>query len=79
MTNVCSKCGEEKSVKEFHRKGYNKDGSVKYRSCCKDCFKEYYKENKEAILDQQAEYYKENSEYILKQQKEYHKSKKKVA
>lgn len=36
---VCGTCGELKPVSEFYRDGVDKDGSIKYRRDCKDCYK----------------------------------------
>jgi hypothetical protein len=57
-TKVCSKCGEEKDIKEF----------VKNTKTCKQCIKiynekyqkEYYIKNKESINKKHKEYYKNN-------------------
>ncbi len=33
----CSKCGKIKPFEEFHKNGFKKDGTQKYRSYCKEC------------------------------------------
>jgi len=65
----CTKCGEEKLIDEFNKNGKNKDGSVRYKSRCKVCVKEYneeyYKENKEYYSEYQKKRYDENKEYYF--------------
>ena len=51
-TKVCSKCGEEKSISEFHKDKSTKDGLKSY---CKSCAKEYkkaYRHTKEGLARQ---------------------------
>lgn len=36
-TKTCIKCNITKPLSEYHRSGYHKDGSIKYRSYCKEC------------------------------------------
>ena len=36
-TKICSKCGIEKSLSEYHKNGFKSDGSQKYRGYCKAC------------------------------------------
>lgn len=36
-TKVCSKCGIEKPVTEFHKNGFDRQGNQKYRGYCKAC------------------------------------------
>jgi hypothetical protein len=36
-TKVCSKCGVEKSVTEYHKNGFDRQGNQKYRGYCKEC------------------------------------------
>ena len=62
----CYKCHEIKAVSEFGKNKNNKDG-VDTR--CKDCRKEYYKQNAEHY----AEYYKQNADKIKEQNAEYRK------
>jgi len=60
-TKVCSKCGKEKSVTEFHK---HKGGKYGVRSACKACVKayhaRYYAENCEKALAYSAKYQKAN-------------------
>lgn len=36
---VCGTCGELKPVEEFYKDGKDKNGKIKYRRDCKDCYK----------------------------------------
>ena len=36
---VCGTCGELKPVSEFYRDGKDRNGNVRYRRDCKDCYK----------------------------------------
>ena len=36
-TKICSKCGLELPVTEFHKNGFDRDGKQKYRGYCKKC------------------------------------------
>ena len=36
-TKICSKCGIEKPISEYHKNGFDKDGNQKYRGYCKQC------------------------------------------
>lgn len=46
---ICSKCKEIKKLSEFYKNKSQKDG---YNNWCKECVKEYKKENKEEISKQ---------------------------
>lgn len=37
--HMCGTCGQLKPVKEFYKDGTTRDGKVKYRRDCKDCYK----------------------------------------
>ena len=60
-TKVCAKCLEEKPLIEFGKHKGFKDG---LRYICKVCDnarrREYYKANKELVLDYQKDYYKKH-------------------
>tara|TARA_Y100000389_G_C17371096_1_gene469074 strand:+ start:237 stop:908 length:672 start_codon:yes stop_codon:yes gene_type:complete len=80
MTKVCSKCGVEKSLDDYHRDKTHKDGR---RTICKVCrsgtskySKEHYEKNKEKINKRKKEYYEKNKEVILEKAKEYYKENK---
>ena len=36
-TKICSKCGIEKPITEYHKNGFDRQGNQKYRGYCKDC------------------------------------------
>ena len=36
---VCGTCGELKSVDAFYKDGRDKNGKVRYRRDCRDCYK----------------------------------------
>ena len=36
-TKICSKCGIEKPLTEYHKNGFNSKGEQKYRGYCKTC------------------------------------------
>lgn len=37
--HVCGTCGQLKPLSEFYKDGTTKDGKVKYRRDCKECYK----------------------------------------
>ncbi|MDD4242711.1 MAG: hypothetical protein PHG08_00220 [Bacilli bacterium] len=77
MMKKCSKCGVEKELTEFSKNQYTKDGFKPHCILCiKRYKKEYYKTNKESIIEQQKEYYKNNKEYKKEYKKEYYKTNK---
>lgn len=55
-TKICSKCGLEKPLTEFHKNGFNSQGKQKYRGYCKTCANacetERYHKKKEFINSQ---------------------------
>ena len=66
ISKECSKCHEVKAVSEFSKNKSRKDG---VDAMCKDCRKEYYKQNAEHY----AEYYKQNTDKIKERNAEYYK------
>ena len=36
-TKICSKCGIEKPLSEYHKNGFDRQGNQKYRGYCKKC------------------------------------------
>ena len=36
-TKICSKCGIEKFISEYHKNGFDRSGKQQYRGYCKDC------------------------------------------
>lgn len=71
-TKTCIKCGRELPLNKFYKNKNCKDG---HSSWCKECAKQYskqnYRDNKDEILEQQKQYYQENRETIAEQQKQY--------
>lgn len=37
--HVCGMCGNLKPVEDFYKDGKTRDGKIKYRRDCKDCYK----------------------------------------
>ena len=37
---ICGACGELKPVSEFYKDGKTRDGKIKYRRDCKECYKQ---------------------------------------
>lgn len=59
----CCRCGEQKSVSEFHKWSHGSDGlRHECKSCRKKDTREYYLRNKERILQQSREWQKNNPE-----------------
>lgn len=58
MKKVCSRCGEEKPLDEYHQAGINAYGNQLYKSRCKDCCSiegRYYREKNKEILKQKRD------------------------
>ena len=58
MMKVCSRCGEEKPLEEFHRAGLDAYGNSMFKSKCKDCCSiegRYYREKNKEILKQKRD------------------------
>lgn len=58
-TKICSKCGIEKPLSEYHKNGFDSHGQQKYRGYCKTCANaletaRYYE--KKAFINQQKNY-----------------------
>ncbi len=72
-TKICTKCGEEKLLKEFSKE---KTGKFRVRSDCKDCVniwsKEYTITHKEQRKKYRKEFNKKNSEKNKKYCKQYY-------
>lgn len=58
-TKICSKCGIEKPISEYHKNGFDRNGNQKYRGYCKICANkresQRYWEKKEYIDAQRTE------------------------
>lgn len=70
-TKVCSKCGKELPLSEFHKDKRSKDGLT---SQCKDCVKQYHHEHKEEIAEYMKQWKKKNREHVLEYDKNYSKT-----
>ena len=59
MMKVCSRCGEEKPLSEYHKSGLDAYGNSTFKSKCKVCVSieaKYYRENnKEALKEKRQE------------------------
>lgn len=58
MMKVCSRCGEEKPLEEYHQAGVSACGNQLYKSRCKDCCSiegRYYREKNKEILKQKRD------------------------
>lgn len=56
ISKTCSKCGEKKTLEEFHKNGFNSKGEQKYRGYCKTCANNLEKQRylkKKDFLDNQ--------------------------
>lgn len=64
----CTKCGQVRSLKDFHRKTNNKTMTSTLRSACKDCTnlenKSWVVENKDSHKQMQAEWYLKNVDKV---------------
>lgn len=68
---ICSKCGQKKSLSDFHKNGFDNQGNQKYRGYCKDCAnkreRDRYREKKDFINSQKTKCEKcgERRVYVL--------------
>ena len=63
----CGKCNEIKAVSEFSKCKSKKDG---VHTVCKDCIKEYCKQNADKLREYNAEWRKQNAEYYAEYYKQ---------
>ena len=68
MEKKCTKCEKVKSLDEFSKAKHGKNGKA---SRCKDCDKEYYKNNREKLIKNAKAYSFKNKEKIVKYKKDY--------
>lgn len=66
---ICSRCQNEKSLNDFSKNKFNKDG---LQNLCKICVRENYLENKDKILLKTKQYYINNKEKINLKGKQYY-------
>lgn len=70
-TKICSKCGRELPLTEYHKNGFDRQGRQKYRGYCKDCANNIerirYKKKKQFIDNQKEKCAKcgESRTYVL--------------
>lgn len=75
-TKICSRCGKDLLVVNFH-KALRKDGLCDWcKGCRKEYAQQYYQNNRERCLRQRREYYAKNKERALECIKKYEKTKK---
>ena len=70
-TKTCNKCGEVKSLDEFHKDKKRKDG---YCHSCKICIKQYRQSEKYKEYTKQYRQSEKIKEYQKQYQKKYHRS-----
>lgn len=69
-TKICTKCGEEKELSEFHKRKTIKDGHALQCKKCKSIYDRKYREdNEEKLKEKDLEYRKNNKEKIAKRKK----------
>ncbi len=59
MKKICSRCGEEKNISEFH--SWKTNGEKKYGSNCRKCYNRYHKEYNRARSENDPVYRKKKS------------------
>ena len=73
MSKTCTKCGETKSLDDFHR---DKTGVGGRRSDCKECVREYKRryreENRDKVLEYKRRYHEENRDKRLESHRRYY-------
>jgi hypothetical protein len=72
---ICSKCDNEKELKEFFKDSSHKDGLT---SSCKSCYKKYKETTKESRQKWQKEDYNKNKEKVKEKNKIYYENNKEV-
>ena len=72
---VCNTC---KNI--LHISKFNKNKKCKYgvETRCKECYRLYYNENKDRIIDKSKKYYEDNKEEVLEYHKEYYRNNKEI-
>ena len=72
MSKTCTKCGETKSLDDFHR---DKAGAGGRRPDCKECVREYarryYEENRDKRLEYKRRYREENRDKVREYARRY--------
>ena len=71
MKKRCAKCGETKSLSEFHKQKGAKDGVRCYCKSCRTVIrKQYHADNSERLNEYNRKYHENNASHICKRQKE---------
>lgn len=65
---ICTKCKIEKELSEFNKNKAAKDG-LRYQ--CKECLKQYQRDNRERFAEYRKQYYQDNRERRVEYQKQY--------
>ena len=72
MKKVCTKCGAEKPLEDFHKKTVNSDGrDTRCKMCIRDRDIKYRRENKEKLAERKSRYYRNNKEKIAQYHTKY--------
>ena len=58
---ICNRCFQEKPLNNFYKLKISADG---YKNQCKECIKQYYRENKDRILEVRKQYCHQNRNKI---------------
>ncbi len=75
-TKICSKCKEEKSLTEFHKR--LDSHAVSCKECVKEYQKDYRQKNRSLINDKAASYREDNREVLAKRSRDWYESADKV-
>ncbi len=70
MEKRCYKCNLLRSLDQFYKSPNRLDG---VSSKCKECYKDYYKKNKDYINKQKRQYYRQNKDKSLERNKKWRK------
>jgi len=73
IMKTCYKCKSEKDISEFSKDKRSKDG---LQGCCKSCYSDYFKQNKQKFHEAGKKYREQNKELIANQKKQYAKENK---
>lgn len=77
LTKVCTACGVEKGVGDYHKIKAGKHGVMAECKCCYAVrTKAYYEANKESMLEQAKAYKKANKETVSERMKAYYQANK---
>lgn len=72
-TKICTKCKISKDISNFSKNKNYKDG---YQNQCKDCFKQYTKDNKKILSEKKKIYNKQNEDKIKEYRKKHYSERK---